>query len=88
MKLGVFTVLLSATGLEESLSYLKKSGVQAVELGAGGYPGKAHVNPELLLSNEGEIKKLKELIKKYDMDISALSCHGNPVHPQKEIAQS
>ncbi len=88
MKLGVFTVLLSATGLEESLSYLKKSGVQAVELGAGGYPGKAHVNPELLLSDEGEIKKLKELIKKYDMDISALSCHGNPVHPQKEIAQS
>ena len=32
MKLGVFTVLLSAKSLEESLAYLKESGVQAVEL--------------------------------------------------------
>lgn len=88
MKLGVFAVLLSAKGLDESLSYLKKSDVQAVELGAGGYPGKAHVNPETMLSDEKEITKLKDLFKKYDMEISALSCHGNPVHPQKEIAQS
>lgn len=88
MKLGVFTVLLSSISLEESLSYLKQSGVQAVELGAGGYPGKAHVNPEHLLSDEKEIEKLKELVKKYDMEISALSCHGNPIHPQKDIARS
>jgi sugar phosphate isomerase/epimerase len=88
MKLGVFTVLLSAKGLEESLAYLKESGVQAVELGAGGYPGKAHVNPDILLSDEAAITELKELLKKYDMEISAISCHGNPVHPQKEIARS
>lgn len=86
MKLGVFTVLLSAKSLEESLAYLKESGVQAVELGAGGYPGKAHVNPDELLGDSSAISKLKELIKKYDMEISALSCHGNPVHPQKELA--
>jgi sugar phosphate isomerase/epimerase len=88
MKLGVFTVLLSAKGLEESLAYLKESGVQAVELGAGGYPGKAHLNPDLLLNDEAELNKVKEVINKYDMIISAISCHGNPVHPQKEIAQS
>lgn len=88
MKLGVFTVLLSAKGLEESLAYLKESGVQAVELGAGGYPGKAHINPDELLNDESAINKIKEMIKKYDMTISALSCHGNPVHPQKEIARS
>ncbi len=88
MKLGVFTVLLSSKGLEESLAYLKESGIQAVELGTGGYPGKAHVNPDVLLSDETAIRQLKELLKKYDMEISALSCHGNPVHPQKEIARS
>lgn len=88
MKLGVFTVLLAAKGLEESLAYLKESGVQAVELGAGGYPGKAHLNPEVLLKDESAINKIKELIKKYGMTISAISCHGNPVHPQKEIACS
>ncbi len=88
MKLGVFTVLLSARGLEESLAYLKESGVQAVELGTGGYPGKAHVNPDQLLGDEKEIRRLKELVGKYDLEISALSCHGNPVHPQKEIADA
>ncbi|HEY8421005.1 MAG TPA: sugar phosphate isomerase/epimerase [Thermoclostridium sp.] len=88
MKLGVFTVLLSAKSLEESLAYLKESGVQAVELGAGGYPGKAHVNPSELLEDESRITKLKELVKKYDMEISALSCHGNPVHPQNDIARA
>jgi sugar phosphate isomerase/epimerase len=88
MKLGVFTVLLSAKGLGESLAYLKNLGVQAVELGAGGYPGKAHLNPDLLLNDETELSRVKEVIKKYDMIISAISCHGNPVHPQKEIARS
>ncbi len=88
MKLGVFAVLLSDRSLEDALKYLSECGVQAVELGAGGYPGKAHVNPEELLENPSKITQLKDLVAKYGMEISALSCHGNPVHPQKEIAES
>ncbi len=87
MKLGVFSVLLSNQNLEQALKYLSESGVQAVELGTGGYPGNAHANPEELLADEGKIKNLKELVKRYNLEISALSCHGNPVHPQKEIAE-
>lgn len=88
MKLGVLTVLLSNLPLEDVLKYLKELGVQTVELGTGGYPGSAHVNAEEFLANPGKITKLKALIKKYDMEISAFSCHGNPIHPQKEIAGS
>ncbi|NLX70990.1 MAG: sugar phosphate isomerase/epimerase [Clostridiales bacterium] len=88
MKLGVFTVLLANKSLEEALKYLKESGVQAVELGTGGFPGNAHANPDELLADEGKLNEFKDLIKKYDMEISALSCHGNPVHPQKEIADA
>jgi sugar phosphate isomerase/epimerase len=87
MKLGVFTVLLGDKTLEEALKYLSALGVQAVELGTGGFPGTAHVKPEELLKDESKITELKELIKKYNMEISALSCHGNAVHPQKEIAE-
>src|SRR5690606_5423781 len=86
MKLGVFTVLLGEKSLEEALKYLSDLGVQAVELGTGGFPGTAHVDPAELLEDSDKIKELKDLIDKYDMEISALSCHGNPVHPQKEIA--
>ncbi len=86
MKLGVFTVLLSDRSLEEALKYLSGLGVQAVEIGCGGFPGDAHLKPDELLSDPGKITALKDLLQKYNIEISALSCHGNPVHPQKEIA--
>lgn len=86
MKIGVFAVLLGNKSLEDALKYLSEAGVQAVELGTGGYPGDAHVKPEKLLPDKKGITELKELVKKYNMEISALSCHGNPVHPQKELA--
>jgi sugar phosphate isomerase/epimerase len=86
MKIGVFAVLLGNKSLEDALKYLSEAGVQAVELGTGGYPGDAHVKPEKLLADKKEVANLKELVKKYNVEISALSCHGNPVHPQKELA--
>jgi sugar phosphate isomerase/epimerase len=88
MKLGVLTVLLGSKSLEDAVKYLAGSGVKAVELGTGGYPGKAHLNPDVLLNDESGILRIRELLKSYDMIISALSCHGNPVHPQKEIADA
>lgn len=88
MKLGVFAVLLSNKGLEEALKYLSESGVQAVELGTGGYPGNAHVKPLELLADDKKVDELKALVSKYNMEISALSVHGNPVHPQKDIADA
>ncbi|NLL70836.1 MAG: sugar phosphate isomerase/epimerase [Epulopiscium sp.] len=87
MKLGVFTVLLGNQSLEKALAYLHESGVQAVEIGTGGFPGIAHANPDELLQDEKKLQGFKDLITKYDMEISALSCHGNPVHPQREIAE-
>ncbi|MDD3613603.1 MAG: sugar phosphate isomerase/epimerase [Caldicoprobacterales bacterium] len=88
MKLGVFTVVLGEKSLEDALKYLKDSGVQAVELGTGGFPGTAHVKTDELLADKAKVKGLKDLVDKYGMEISALSCHGNPVHPQKEVADA
>lgn len=86
MKLGVFTVLFDNKTLEETLSYLSGLGVQAVEIGAGGNPGKVHCNPKELLADAEKFEAFKAVFKKYNMEISALSVHGNPVHPNAEIA--
>jgi hypothetical protein len=59
-----------------------------VEIGCGGFPGNAHANPEILLNDAGKLDEFKALIEKYGLQISALSCHGNPLHPNKEIAAS
>ncbi len=88
MKLGVFTTLLSNLPLEDALKYFKSLGIEMVEIGCGGFPGNAHANPEILLADEGKLNEFKALIDKYGLQISALSCHGNPIHPNKEIAAS
>lgn len=86
MKLGVLTVLLGDQSLNDALKYLSSLGVQAVEIGCGGFPGKAHANPDELLANENKFREFVSLFKKYELEISALSCHGNAIHPNKEIA--
>lgn len=87
MKIGVITNLLGDKPLEEALEYFVSKGIEMVEIGCGGYPGNAHANPDVLLNDEAKLEEFKALLKKYNVEISALSCHGNPVHPNKEIAK-
>ncbi|GAE95026.1 inosose isomerase [Gracilibacillus boraciitolerans JCM 21714] len=87
MKIGVFTVLYQDLPFQQMLDKLQGLGVKAVELGTGNYPGDQHCNPDYLLDNRHEIKKFKDAIKKRNMIISGLSCQGNPLHPNKEIAK-
>ena len=87
MKLGVFTVLFAQKPFEEALDYIAASGLGAVEIGAGGYPGKAHCNPDELLADAGKLKAFKQAVESRGLIISALSVHGNPLHPQKAIAK-
>lgn len=87
MKLGVVTVPLYSMTLTEAAKYLSESGVQAVELGTGGFPGTGHLNPEELLNNEDKIEEVKRILAENNLIISGLSCHANAVHPNKEIAE-
>lgn len=87
MKLGVLTVPLYGMPLAEALSYLAGLGVQAVEIGTGGYPGKGHCDPSSLLADEKALEAFCRTIQESGLEISALSCHGNPLHPQKDIAK-
>lgn len=86
MKLGVLTVPLYDRSLEEALKWLSERGIQMVELGAGGSPGRVHLDPAQYLGKPDRIAELKALLQRYRIGISALSCHGNPVHPDKEVA--
>lgn len=88
MKLGTFTAVLGNLPLGEACEFLSSQGVQTVEIGCGGYPGRAHCNPDILLKDEKELEKFSAVIKANNLEISALSCHGNMVHPDKEIAKN
>jgi sugar phosphate isomerase/epimerase len=87
MKIGCFSVLFGDKSLKDALKIIKKIGCEMVEIGTGNYPGNAHCNPETLLTNSAALDTFKQTIKESGLEISALSCHGNPVHPNKKIAE-
>lgn len=87
MKIGVVANVLQDKPLAEALQIFHDLGIEQIEPGCGGYAGRAHLNPEKLLQSPGEITKLQQLLAEYGMGISALSCHGNPVHPDQAKAR-
>ena len=88
MKLGVMNPVLNSMSFEEALEYLNSLGVDCIEIGAGGYPGDNHLKPKELLGHPDKIEEYKALLKKNNIEIAAISCHGNPLHPNKETAES
>ncbi|MBD0329577.1 MAG: sugar phosphate isomerase/epimerase [Thermoleophilia bacterium] len=88
MKLGVFTVLYSGLPLEEALDRLAALGVEAVELGTGNYPGSAHADPDELLADGRRATALRAAVADRGLEISALSQHGNPLHPDDDGARA
>ena len=86
MKVGVFTALLANLSLDQVIDKLKALGIDTVELGTGNYPG----DPHCKLSMLQDANALKEFKKKLDdngISISALSCHGEPLHPDAAVAR-
>jgi len=80
MRIGVFTPLLSQLSLEEVLKKLKSKGIDTVELGTGNYPGNAHCKLSML-DDASELERFRKTLANHGFSISALSCHGNPLHP-------
>ena len=88
MKLSVVSGALGEMSLDESLGYLKSLGVTQFELGVGGYPGTKHADAKILSVDKAAREELLATFKKHGMEISALSVHGNSIHPNKKIAKS
>src|ERR1700674_3477473 len=87
MRVGVFTPLLSQLPLPEVLKKLKTNGIGTVELGTGNYPGDAHCKLAIL-KDRAALATFKKTIADQGFSISALSCHGNPLHPDRDLAKS
>lgn len=89
MKLGIVTEVFytSHPDFEGMLDKVKESGLEAVEIGVGNYPGEIHCDVKGLLKSEEKIKAYKTAIKKRGLIISALAVHGNPLHPDESIAK-
>jgi len=86
MKIGVVANILQDKPLAEAIGCFRKMGIQTIEFGCGGYAGKSHVDPGKLLCDQQLLSAFKETVYSSGLTMSALSCHGNPVHPDRKLA--
>jgi len=87
MKVGLFTALFARLSLDEVIKKIKPLGIRTIELGTGNYPGDPHVKLEWL-SSIAKLREFKQRLDDQGISISALSCHGNPLHPNKKIGDA
>ena len=87
MKIGIVSAAFAQRSLKDTLRYYRELGVDAIEIGCGGYPGNAHCHAEELLSDPQKMREFKDVIRDSGCTISAFACHGNPIHPDKEAAR-
>jgi sugar phosphate isomerase/epimerase len=85
MRVGVFTPLLSQLPLPEALKKLKANGIDTIELGTGNWPGDAHCKLSML-DDPAALAAFRQTLADHGFSISALSCHGNPLHPDPAVA--
>jgi sugar phosphate isomerase/epimerase len=87
MRIGIFSVLYQSFSFSDALDRIKAAGATAVEIGAGGYPGSHHCPADELLESEDKRSEYLETVHSRDMIISAFSCHYEPLHPDKSLAE-
>ncbi|MCQ2424357.1 MAG: sugar phosphate isomerase/epimerase [Clostridia bacterium] len=87
MKLCVCANLYGNLPLPEALAKFKALGIESAEIGCGGYPGKDHCDPEVLLADDAKLEAFKQAFVDAGVELAALSCHGNAVHPNKAYAE-
>jgi sugar phosphate isomerase/epimerase len=87
MKLGVMSNGIAPLGWDKALAYCRQLGLEAIELPCGAYAKSKLLDAEAALESPSLQQKIKDEVARHGLVISALSCHGNPVHPDPEVAK-
>ena len=85
MKLGAYSAVLHDKSLEEALGVLRDLGLDSIEVNAGGFIGTPHLPVEELLASASAREKYLATFAEYGIELTALNCNGNPLHPDPEV---
>jgi sugar phosphate isomerase/epimerase len=81
MKIGLNTDGFGALPLDKCLDQVAELGLTHVEFGLGGWSSAPHVDIADLIANASSRDRLKSMLKERGLEISALNCSGNQLHP-------
>src|SRR5712691_5399671 len=77
--IGVFDPVFPELSLDQMIDKISGWGLEAVEIGTGGYPGDKHCPVQELLSSPAKLQAWKKKFEERNIMVATLSCHGNPV---------
>jgi sugar phosphate isomerase/epimerase len=84
--IGIFDPAFPDLTLDQMVDKYASLGAEAAEIGTGGYPNNKHCPMDDLLADPTKLKAWRKKFDDHNIQIAVLSCHGNPVHPDKSIA--
>jgi sugar phosphate isomerase/epimerase len=87
IRIGVFDPAFRDLSTEQLIELIKEFKIEAVELATGNDVGNPHCDREVLVEDDSKRRAYAALFEKNNIMISAFSCHGNPVHPDRDKAQ-
>jgi sugar phosphate isomerase/epimerase len=85
--IGVFDPAFPDLTLDQLVEKYQQMGIEAAEIGTGGYPNNKHCPLDDLLADSGKLRAWQKKFDDHNIKVATLSCHGNPVHPDKAAAE-
>jgi sugar phosphate isomerase/epimerase len=85
--IGVFDPVYEKLSIDEMLDKVTALGLEAMEIGTGGYPNNHHCPLDELIADRAKAKAWQKTFEDRSIRVATLSCHGNPIHPVAKRAQ-
>ena len=85
--IGVFDPVYEHLSLDAMLDKVTALGLEAMEIGTGGYPHNIHCPLDDLIRDRAQAKAWLKKFEDRGIRVATLSCHGNPIHPDASIAK-
>src|SRR5882724_7535299 len=79
--IGVFNPVYDDLSIDAMLDKVTALGLEAMEIGTGGYPNNKHCPLDDLIADKAKAKAWLKKFEDRNIRVATLSCHGNPVHP-------
>jgi sugar phosphate isomerase/epimerase len=85
--IGVFDPVYEKLSIDQMLDKVTALGLEAMEIGTGGYPNNLHCPLDELIADKGKAKAWQKKFTDRGIRVATLSCHGNPLHPDTTHAK-
>lgn len=87
MKLGIMAASIAHHGWDKALAYAQHLGLQAIEIPCSAHARHHLIPAEQVVNDPAALQKIRDDLARHELLLSALGCHGNPVHPDPAEAK-